>query len=191
MTGDELKRMRAYAEAAREHPTWSVAYARDVPKLLAEVERLRLALGARNTEAEKAFSDEFDRLGAHDLLVTEERNLMEARWYRAEHRLRFAEMVLDRVGAEVDGVPWREAARLSESLDGEPVTDAEPLAKRIAKQEHMAGHLIETCRWYAEDFAGPENEWRHFVGVEVPDQVMRIVTEPVAPASDPGVKSGD
>jgi hypothetical protein len=35
-----LARMRAYADAAREHPTWSVAYAEDVPMLLAEIDRL-------------------------------------------------------------------------------------------------------------------------------------------------------
>ncbi len=36
--------MRAYADAAREHPTWSVAYAEDVPMLLAEIDRMRALL---------------------------------------------------------------------------------------------------------------------------------------------------
>jgi len=34
-------RMRAWAEAAAGHPTWSVAYAEDVPVLLAEIDALR------------------------------------------------------------------------------------------------------------------------------------------------------
>jgi len=41
MIEPHLARMRAYADAAREHPTWSVAYAEDVPMLLAEIERLQ------------------------------------------------------------------------------------------------------------------------------------------------------
>jgi hypothetical protein len=37
----DYERMQAWADAAKGHPTWSVAYAEDVPVLLAEVERLR------------------------------------------------------------------------------------------------------------------------------------------------------
>jgi hypothetical protein len=37
----DLERMKEWAGAAAGHPTWSVAYAEDVPKLIAEVERLR------------------------------------------------------------------------------------------------------------------------------------------------------
>lgn len=37
----DLNRMRAWAQAADGHPTWSVAYAQDVPALVAEIERLQ------------------------------------------------------------------------------------------------------------------------------------------------------
>jgi hypothetical protein len=44
----DLDRMRRWAEAAAGHPTWSVAYAEDVPVLLAEIERLRASSAATN-----------------------------------------------------------------------------------------------------------------------------------------------
>lgn len=47
----EHDRMKAYAEAAAEHPTWSVAYAEDVPTLLAEIAALEGAW-ARSRKAE-------------------------------------------------------------------------------------------------------------------------------------------
>jgi hypothetical protein len=37
----DFERMKEWAGAAAGHPTWSVAYAEDVPLLLAEIERLR------------------------------------------------------------------------------------------------------------------------------------------------------
>ncbi len=49
--------MRAYADAAREHPTWSVAYAEDVPMLLAEIERLRETEPGQAHRLRKAESD--------------------------------------------------------------------------------------------------------------------------------------
>lgn len=175
MTDDELERMRAYAAAAREHPTWSVAYAQDVQKLLAELEQAR-----DDATAAASYADEQWQRGQLEsglLALEEDRNhwRRKAETFRellgkvaagprcghgyrpptAEsyvdvqinddtlaaiveasrglklrsgpwHRLRFCEMVLDRLGAEVDGIPWRQAARLSEALDGEPVT--EPVA---------------------------------------------------------------
>lgn len=114
--------MRAYAQAAREHPTWSVAYAQDVPKLLAELERLKAAL---DQVANDGGLEPIERrqIARHTLagVVYAEPVPHDRLW----HRLRFAEMVLDRLNAEIDGVPWREAARLSESLDGEPGTEPE------------------------------------------------------------------
>ena len=110
---------------------------------------------------------------------------------RLWHRLRFAEMVLDRVGAEVDGIPWREAARLSESLEGEPVTEPVALTKnpdgllgvlrteavRVIEGKTDGGLLAEGFRslddWLSKGGALPE-AWKD-----------------VAPASNPGVKSGD
>ncbi len=56
MIEPHLARMRAYADAAREHPTWSVAYAEDVPMLLAEIERLR-ETDDRSGRMRKAESD--------------------------------------------------------------------------------------------------------------------------------------
>lgn len=41
LTDDDLSRMEGWALAASGHPTWSVAYARDVPRLIAEIRRLR------------------------------------------------------------------------------------------------------------------------------------------------------
>lgn len=41
VTEDEQRRMSNWAEMAKQHPTWSVAYAQDVPKLLAEIARLK------------------------------------------------------------------------------------------------------------------------------------------------------
>lgn len=109
MTDDELDRMRAYAEAARgPWPSYQEAYAQDVPRLLATIDVLRANVKWW------ASNDNYAN--------------------QIRHRLRFAEMVLDRIGAEVDGVPWREAARLSESLEGEPVT--EPVA--VLVEEHEA-----------------------------------------------------
>lgn len=37
----DLETMRERARVAADHPTWSVAYAEDVPRLLAEIDRLR------------------------------------------------------------------------------------------------------------------------------------------------------
>jgi uncharacterized membrane protein len=50
---DEIDRMAGYAETAIGHPTWSVAYGQDVPKLLAEVEHLRAELDEANAELER------------------------------------------------------------------------------------------------------------------------------------------
>jgi hypothetical protein len=47
----EHDRMKAYAEAAADHPTWSVAYAEDVPTLLSEIAALEGAW-ARSRKAE-------------------------------------------------------------------------------------------------------------------------------------------
>ncbi len=57
MIEPHLARMRAYADAAREHPTWSVAYAEDVPMLLAEIERLRETEPGQAHRLRKAESD--------------------------------------------------------------------------------------------------------------------------------------
>jgi hypothetical protein len=47
--------MRQWAEAAAGHPTWSVAYAEDVPVLLAEIAALEGALHrARKAESDLA-----------------------------------------------------------------------------------------------------------------------------------------
>ena len=104
MNEEELNRMRNYAEAAREHPTWSVAYAQDVPKLLDEVDELQEKCCMRETR---------ERYGT-------------GKWKMLWDRLRFAEMVLDRNAVTFDGLPWREAARLREAADGidEPETGA-------------------------------------------------------------------
>lgn len=56
MPEPDLRRMRAYADAAREHPTWSVAYAEDVPILLAEIDYLRFG-DDRSYRLRKAESD--------------------------------------------------------------------------------------------------------------------------------------
>lgn len=40
ISADEIERMQTYAAAAKGHPTWSVAYCLDVPKLLAEIDWL-------------------------------------------------------------------------------------------------------------------------------------------------------
>jgi hypothetical protein len=40
----DLEKMAARAEMAAGHPTWSVAYAEDVPVLLAEIARLKAAI---------------------------------------------------------------------------------------------------------------------------------------------------
>jgi hypothetical protein len=55
----DLERMRQWADAAAGHPTWSVAYAEDVPVLLAEIERLRALVlpSARDRLLRKAESD--------------------------------------------------------------------------------------------------------------------------------------
>lgn len=60
-------------------------------------------------------------------LLAEIEYLSEAR-RRLDARLRFAEMVLDRNVVRVDGLPWREAARLREAADGidKPETEAAP-----------------------------------------------------------------
>lgn len=102
----ELERMRNYARAAREHPTWSVAYAQDVPKLAAEVEQWREATKVWQSVSDKNF----------------------AAWNKVQHRLRFCEMVLDRNAVTFDGLPWREAARLREAADGIDEPETEPVA---------------------------------------------------------------
>lgn len=38
---DDLRLMRVRANMAEQHPTWSVAYAEDIPKLLVEIARLK------------------------------------------------------------------------------------------------------------------------------------------------------
>jgi hypothetical protein len=50
----DLERMKEWADAAAGHPTWSVAYAEDVPKLIAEVERLQWELGRLKADYERA-----------------------------------------------------------------------------------------------------------------------------------------
>lgn len=50
----DLERMKEWAGAAAGHPTWSVAYAEDVPKLIAEVEALRWELARLKAEYERA-----------------------------------------------------------------------------------------------------------------------------------------
>jgi hypothetical protein len=50
----DLERMKEWAGAAAGHPTWSVAYAEDVPKLIAEVERLRWELDRLKADYERA-----------------------------------------------------------------------------------------------------------------------------------------
>jgi hypothetical protein len=52
----DLDRMRVYADAAKEHPTWSVAYAEDVPMLLDEIDHLRSKLG-ENANSPPPFRD--------------------------------------------------------------------------------------------------------------------------------------
>lgn len=159
MTDEELDRMRAYVQAAEDDAGWGRAYAQDVPELLDELERLT---GALDQVANDGSLEPIERrqIATHALagVVYAEPVPHDKLW----HRLRFAEMVLDRLDAGIDGVPWREAARLSESLDGEPVTDTEPLEKRLSEALH----------------------------VEVPDAVEKILVK-VAPPADLGVKSTD
>lgn len=156
MTDEELERMRAYAEAAAKdlyYPS-SVAYAQDVPKLLAEIEYLRTR--------------------------------------RLWHRLRFAEMVLDRIGGEIDGVPWREAARLNEALDGEPVTDAVPVEKRLGECQHaiatLEGLLSAVAHGEVTSHGYRPPTAMNYVTVKIDEDIWgcirsatwRNVTEPVA-----------
>lgn len=49
----DLERMKEWASAAAGHPTWSVAYAEDVPKLITELERLRWELDRLKAEYER------------------------------------------------------------------------------------------------------------------------------------------
>ena len=136
MNEEELNRMRNYATAAREHPTWSVAYAQDVPKLLDELGRQRERADGLSKGQSLMQDDLADLLRAlemgdharpqspHEVMQSAiaEASVLRLYW----HRLRFAEMVLDRNAVTFDGLPWREAARLREAADGvdEPETGA-------------------------------------------------------------------
>ena len=97
-------------------------------------------------------------------------------------RLAFAEMVLDRLNAEVDGIPWREAARLSESLGGEPVT--EPVAPKMPELAEQVGWWCNRQHrlYMMRDTGSSAHEGQ-------PCCTPVYTQYRVAPANDPGVQS--
>jgi hypothetical protein len=104
----DLDRMRQWAEAAAGHPTWSVAYAEDVPLLVAEVERLRASSAVSNGMMQDDLKALLRALGMGDHARPKSTHevMLEAieevgRLRGVEHRLRKAESDLALLQAEL------------------------------------------------------------------------------------------
>jgi hypothetical protein len=53
LSQDEIDEVTLWAAAAKTHPTWSVAFAKYAPIMLAEIEHLRAELDEANAELER------------------------------------------------------------------------------------------------------------------------------------------
>lgn len=124
MTDAELDRMRALAEAARyQSAPWSREYAQDLSKLMAELERMRVALGARNTEAEIIFLDKIERLQSQ---LNDTRAMLRIECARFEDNDWADDLHLaDVVEKHLARPAWNEIRRLRQIISASPKLEAQ------------------------------------------------------------------